>query len=104
MLRLLSSLAMVVTLGACAVTQRVGAVTMQDAQTAAAIDPIDSPCYNAIGTIGSTVANANGIGILTAIAVKKSVQGVLANPACAPIEAFVLSEILRATPAAPLIP
>ena len=84
---------------------QLGQLTAADAQNAAAIDPPGAPCYMAIGTTATALGAAqSNAGLLTALATKRALSGDLQSPACAPIEASLLAELLKLTPAAPFVP
>ena len=96
------ALALALLASACA---PLGQFTAGDAANAAWIDPSGASCYQAIGAIGaSTGGVTQDRGLLTAIATKRAVKGALQGSDCAPLEADILGEILKATPAAPLVP
>lgn len=103
MARRLLLLACVALLCSCAQVATIGTFTAADATQAAAIDPANAACYQAIGAIGAAVGVAQG-GILTLVATKMAARNALSSAACAPIEAQVLGDILKATPLAPLVP
>jgi len=94
-------------LGGCA---QVGQFTADDAQNAAAIatavgDSAGAACWPVLATTGNAISAAgNSAGVLTAIEEKRAVQMTLQDAACQPVWAGVLAELLKATPAAPLIP
>lgn len=82
-----------------------GQFTAQDAANAAAIDPAHAACYQAIGAVGTAVGGVTkDTGILTIVATKIAGRTALESAACAPVEAQVLGDLLKATPAAPLVP
>ena len=92
-------------LGGCAQqAQQLGMFTMQDAQAAAAIDPSNAACYEAFGALGSTLSGVKGVGVLTVVAAKIAFRRAAVDPACAPVEAMLLGDLLKLTPLAPLVP
>ncbi len=94
-------------LGGCA---QIGQFAAGDAQNAAAIatavgDSAGATCWPVLAATGNAVAaTGNSAGLLTAIEEKRAVQMALQAPACQPVWAGVLAELLKATPAAPFIP
>lgn len=94
-------------LGGCA---QVGQFAAQDAQNATTIatavgDTAGAACWPALATTGNAIAAAgNSAGVLSAIEEKRAVRMALQNPACEPIWAGVLAEVLKFTPAAPFVP
>ena len=94
-------------LGGCA---QVGQLTASDAKDATAIatavgDEVGEACWPVLATTGNAIAESgNSVGVLTALEQKRALQLTLQNPACQPVWAGVLAELLKATPAAPFIP
>ena len=89
----------------CSIAQSVGSFTAADAATAAAIDPPDASCYSAIGSVGSAVSSSTGkVGLLSLAASDIAIGNALQSAGCGSVEAHVLGRVLRATPAAPLVP
>lgn len=94
-------------LGGCT---QVGQFAAGDAQNAAAIaaavgDSAGEACWPVLATTGNAiVGSGNSTGVLTSLEEKRAVQMALQNAACQPVWAGVLAELLKATPAAPLIP
>jgi hypothetical protein len=101
------ALSLAVWLGGCA---QVGQFAAGDAKNAAAIataagDTAGAACWPVLATTGTAIAAAgNSAGLLTAIEEKRAVQMALQAPACQPVWAGVLAELLKATPAAPFVP
>ncbi len=98
---------LVLWLGGCA---QLGQVAAQDATNATAIasavgDTAGAQCWPALATTGGAISAAgNSAGVFTAIEEKRAVRLALQNPACQPIWAGVLAELLKLTPAAPFVP
>jgi hypothetical protein len=89
---------------------QVGEYTAVDAQRATAVatavgDSAGAACWPVLATTGSAIS-AGGInpGLLVAVEEKRAVQMALRNTACQPVWAGVLAELLKGTPAAPLLP
>lgn len=98
---------LVLWLGGCA---QVGQFAASDAQSAAALatavgDSAGAACWPVLATTGNAIAaTGNSAGVLTAVEEKRAVQMTLQDAACQPVWAGVLAELLKATPAAPLVP
>lgn len=93
-------------LGGCA---PLGQFTAADATQAAALatavgDSAVVACFAGLAAVGNAAATATKPGLLTAIEEKRAAKTALENPACAPIYAGALADLLKATPAAPLVP
>ncbi len=94
-------------LGGCA---QVGQFAAADAQSATALatavgDSAGAACWPVLATTGNAIAaTGNSAGVLTAVEEKRAVQMTLQDAACQSIWAGVLAELLKATPAAPLVP
>lgn len=88
----------------------VGQYTAGDAQNAAAVatavgDSAGAACWPVLATTGTAISAAgDNPGILVGIEEKRAVQMALQNASCQPVWAGVLAELLKATPAAPLLP
>jgi hypothetical protein len=88
----------------------VGQYTAADAQKAAAIatavgDSAGAACWPVLATTGTAISAAGDTpGILAGIEEKRALQMALQNINCQPVWAGVLAELLKATPAAPLLP
>lgn len=93
--------------GGCAA---VGQYTAGDAQNATAIatavgDSAGAACWPVLATTGNAISAAgDNPAILVGIEEKRAVQMALQNTMCQPVWAGVLAELLKATPAAPLLP
>lgn len=89
---------------------QVGQYTAADAQRAAAVatavgDSAGAACWPVLATTGSAISAAgDNPGILVGIEEKRAVQMALQNSACDPVWAGALVELLKGTPAAPLLP
>ena len=98
---------LVLWLGGCT---QIGQVVAQDAMnaktTAAAVgDNAGEQCWPVLAQTAGAVADAGSSpGVLTTIEEKRAVGLALGNPACQPIWAGVLAELLKFTAAAPLVP
>jgi hypothetical protein len=80
-------------LGGCS---QVAQFTAADAANAAAIYPPAAGCFDVIGATAMVVgASQSNAGILSAIATKMAFEGVLTNPACAPIVVQALLERIK---------
>lgn len=94
-------------LGGCA---QVGQFAAADAQSATALataigDSAGAACWPVLATTGNAIAaTGNSAGVLTAVEEKRAVQMTLQDAACQSVWAGVLAELLKATPAAPLVP
>ncbi len=94
-------------LGGCA---QVGQFAASDAESAAALatavgDSAGAACWPVLATTGNAIAaTGNSAGVLTAVEEKRAVQMALQDAACQSVWAGVLAELLKATPAAPLVP
>jgi hypothetical protein len=94
-------------LGGCA---QVGQFAAADAQSATALatavgDSAGAACWPVLATTGNAIAaTGNSAGVLTAVEEKRAVQMTLQDAACQSIWVGVLAELLKATPAAPLVP
>lgn len=94
-------------LGGCA---QVGQFAAADAQSATALatavgDSAGATCWPVLATTGNAIAaTGNSAGVLTAVEEKRAVQVTLQDAACQSVWAGVLAELLKATPAAPLVP
>ena len=101
------AIVLVLWLGGCA---QLGQFTATDAQNATAIataagDSAGAACWPVLATAGNAIdAAGNSAGVLTAIEQKRVVQIALQDAACQPVWAGVLADLLKATPAAPLVP
>jgi hypothetical protein len=99
--------ALVLWLGGCA---QVGQVAAQDATNAKTIaaavgDSAGEQCWPVLAkTAGAVAAAGNSPGLFTAIEEKRAARLAFQDPACQPIWAGVLAELLKFTPAAPLVP
>jgi hypothetical protein len=91
-------------LAAIAGCSQVGQFTAADAKNAAAIDPAGASCYMAIGATATAAGAVQSNGVLTLLATKRALSSDLQSPACAPIEAGLLAELLKSTPVAPFVP
>lgn len=88
---------------------QVGQFTATDADQAAALamavgDTTVVDCYKGLAMVGSAASTATQPGIFTKIEEKRAAKAALQNPACAPLYANVLGDLLKATPLAPLVP
>jgi hypothetical protein len=95
------------TLGGCAEIARVSADDAnQAASIAAAVgDAAGAACWPMIAATANAIAEAaDHPGILAAIEENRAVKTALANPACQPIWAEVLADLLKLSPPALLIP
>jgi hypothetical protein len=89
---------------------QVGQLTSQDATQAAKLaavvgDAAGVQCWPVLATTGMAIADAgNSKGLLTLIEEKRAIHAALTEAACQPIWSGVLAELLKFTPAAPLVP
>jgi len=103
---LLAGLLMVWLSGCAEVAQ----FSADDAEKAAAIatfigDSDGAACWAVLEATGNAISGVgNQPGIVVAIEEKRAVQMALQNAACQPVWVEVLSQLLKATPAAPFIP
>jgi hypothetical protein len=103
------ALALILTLwlAGCA---RLPQITADDAQNAGALatavgDDVGEACWPLLATSGKAIAtSSNPVGVLTALEQKRALQVALQNTVCQPVWTGVLTELLKATPAAPFIP
>ena len=85
--------ALALALSGCA---QVGMFTVQDAATAAAINPANAACYQAFGALGQAQGTATGPGgVLTIVATKEQISQIMASPQCLPLTAAVLAELVK---------
>jgi hypothetical protein len=94
-------------LGGCA---QIGQFAATDAQSATVLaaavgDSAGAACWPVLAKTGNAIAaTGNSAGVLTAVEEKRAVQMTLQDAACQSVWAGVLAELLKATPAAPLVP
>jgi hypothetical protein len=96
MRKIIGVLGVLVILSACAGCAQVGVVLANDAKVAAQINPVNGACYTALGDLGTAQANITGkTGVLTIVATKQQLAGVLESPVCATLVTAVLAELLK---------
>ncbi len=99
--------ALVLWLGGCA---QIGQASAQDAINATTIataidDTAGEHCWPVLARTGGAIAGAgNSPGVFAAIEEKRAARLALQDPACQPIWAGVLAELLKFSPAAPFVP
>lgn len=87
----------------------VGRLTAADATQAAAVaqaagDSAVVPCFDGLAAVASASASVAKPGLLTGIEEKRAAKTALENPACAPLYAGALADLLKTTALAPLVP
>lgn len=89
---------------------QIGQFTADDAQNAATVaakvgDKAGAACWPVLQVTGAAISSVgNKPGIFVGIEEKRAVQLALQNTTCQPIWTDVLAELLKSSPAAPLIP